>query len=166
MAVVKHDGSRTEHRFELDDLDKQILQILLKDASIPYTDIARGLSVSGGTIHVRMKKMQDAGIILGSRLIIEPSLLGFDILAFIGVYLEKGSDYREASEALLGIPEIVEMHYTTGLYNMFAKVICRDTNHLRNVLNNKIQVITGIQRTETFISLEQSIDREIKLYVD
>jgi len=162
----KTEARKLEYNFELDELDKQILQILLKDASIPYTDIARGLSVSGGTIHVRMRKMQEAGIILGSRLIIDPSLLGFDILAFIGVYLEKGSDYKEASEALLNIPEVIEMHYTTGLYNMFAKVICRDTTHLRNVLNNKIQVIPGIQRTETFISLEQSIDREIKLYVD
>lgn len=162
----KTEARKLNYNFELDELDKQILQILLKDASIPYTDIARGLSVSGGTIHVRMRKMQEAGIILGSRLIIDPSLLGFDILAFIGVYLEKGSDYKQASEALLNIPEVIEMHYTTGLYNMFAKVICRDTTHLRNVLNNKIQVISGIQRTETFISLEQSIDREIKLYVD
>lgn len=163
---MKNETAKAEQRFELDELDRQILQILLKDASIPYTDIARGLSVSGGTIHVRMKKMQDAGIILGSRLIIEPSMLGFDILAFIGVYLEKGSDYRAASEALLNIPEIVEMHYTTGIYNMFAKVVCRDPAHLRNVLNNKIQIIPGIQRTETFISLEQGIDRELKLYVE
>jgi Lrp/AsnC family transcriptional regulator for asnA, asnC and gidA len=162
----KTEARKLDYSFELDELDKQILQILLKDANIPYTDIARGLSVSGGTIHVRMRKMQEAGIILGSRLIIDPSLLGFDILAFIGVYLEKGSDYKQASEAILNIPEIIEMHYTTGLYNMFAKVICRDTTHLRNVLNNKIQVIPGIQRTETFISLEQSINREIKLYVD
>jgi Lrp/AsnC family transcriptional regulator for asnA, asnC and gidA len=162
----KTEARKLDYNFELDELDKQILQILLKDASIPYTDIARGLSVSGGTIHVRMRKMQEAGIILGSRLIIDPSLLGFDILAFIGVYLEKGSDYKQASEALINIPEVIEMHYTTGLYNIFAKVICRDTTHLRNVLNNKIQVIPGIQRTETFISLEQSIDREIKLYVD
>ncbi|MCS6904990.1 MAG: Lrp/AsnC ligand binding domain-containing protein [Bacteroidia bacterium] len=162
----KTEVRKVEHAYELDDLDKQILQILLKDASIPYTEIAKGLSVSGGTIHVRMRKMQEAGIILGSRLIIDPSLLGFDILAFIGIYLEKGSDYKKASEALLNIPEIIEMHYTTGLYNIFAKVICRDTTHLRNVLNNKIQVIPGVQRTETFISLEQSIDREIKLYVE
>lgn len=149
--------------FMIDDLDKRILQLLMRDASIPYTDIARELSVSGGTIHVRMKKMQDAGVVVGSRLIVSPPSLGFDICAFIGIYLEKGSAYNEAKAAIISIPEIVELHYTTGIYSMFAKLICRDTRHLREVLNEKIQPIPGVQRTETFISLDESIDRELSL---
>jgi len=150
-------------RFEVDELDKSILRILMKDASVPYTDIARELNVSGGTIHVRMKKMLEAGVVTGSKLTVNPSLLGFDVCAFLGIYLEKGSAYKRALEQLKEIPEIVEIYYTTGIYNMFAKIICQDTAHLRNVLNDKIQIIDGVQRTETFISLDKSIEREISL---
>lgn len=149
--------------YTLDELDKQILQILMRDAGVPYTDIARELNVSGGTIHVRMKKMQDAGIVQGSRLVVSPPKLGYDICAFLGIYLEKGSEYRKALEDMRKIPEVIEMHYTTGIYSMFAKIVCRDTRHLREVLNDKIQVIPGVQRTETFISLEEGIHREISL---
>ncbi len=149
--------------FQPDELDKAILQILMKDANVPYTDIARELSVSGGTIHVRMKKMQEAGVVQGARLIINPAALGFDITAFIGVYFDKGTAYQRVRQEVLSIPEVIESHYTTGVYSMFLKVICRDTRHLRQVLNEKIQGIEGVQRTETFISLEESVQREINL---
>lgn len=149
--------------FELDNLDIQILCILMEDATIPYTEIAKKLIVSGGTIHVRMKKMQDMEIIKGSYLIINPQKIGYDICAFLGIYLEKGSQYKDAVENLRNVKEIVELHYTTGSYSMFAKIVCRDTNHLRHVLNEDIQGIKGIQRTETFISLEESIKRQINL---
>lgn len=169
MSTSNH-GTKYEVRssyrilHQLDELDRQILQRLLSDASMPYSDIARELSVSGGTIHVRMKKMQEAGLVRGSRLIVEPALLGYDVCAFLGIYLERGSAYRWASEKLNEIPEVVELHYTTGIYNLFAKILCRDTAHLREVLNDKIQVIEGVQRTETFISLDQPIRREITIF--
>jgi len=149
--------------FEPDNLDLQILSVLMEDATIPYTEIAKKLIVSGGTIHVRMKKMQDLGVIKGSNLMIDPQKIGYDICAFLGIFLEKGSQYKDAVENLRNIKEIVELHYCTGLYSMFAKIICRDTNHLRNVLNEDIQGVKGIQRTETFISLEESIKRQITL---
>jgi Lrp/AsnC family transcriptional regulator for asnA, asnC and gidA len=149
----------------LDKLDRSILQMLLRNANMAYTDIARELKVSGGTIHVRMKKMEEAGIVQGSRLIVDPGRLGFDVLAYLGIFLEKGSAYNKALEEMKKIPEIVELHYTTGMYNMFVKILCRDTRHLREVLNDKIQVIDGVERTETFISLESGIDREITLEV-
>lgn len=149
--------------FTPDDLDRSILRILMRDANVPYTDIARELSVSGGTIHVRMKKMQDAGVVQGARLAVNPMALGFDITAFIGVYFDKGTAYQRVREEVLSIPEVIESHYTTGLYSMFLKVICRDTRHLRQVLNEKIQSIEGVQRTETFISLEESVQRELSL---
>lgn len=155
--------AKSGNRPDIDDLDRQILRILLADAGKPYTDVARELGVSSGTIHVRMKRMQENGIVLGSRLIINPPSLGFDICAFVGIYLEMGSVYREAAEAMLSIPEVVELHYTTGNYSMFSKMICRDTRHLREVLNDKVQVIQGVQRTETFISLDESIHREVDL---
>ncbi len=150
------------NKADIDILDKGILQILLNDGNTPYTDIAKELGVSGGTIHVRMKKMEESGIVTGSKLTIDYSKLGFDVCAYIGVYLEKGSAYPNAQSELKKIDEVVEMHYTTGSYNILAKLICRDTNHLRQTLD-KIQEIQGIQRTETFISLENSILREVKL---
>jgi len=149
--------------FEPDNLDLQILGTLMEDATIPYTEIAKKLIVSGGTIHVRMKKMQELGVIKGSHLLIDPQKIGYDICAFLGIFLEKGSQYKDAVENLRAIKEIVELHYCTGSYSMFAKIICRDTNHLRHVLNEDIQGVKGIQRTETFISLEESIKRQITL---
>lgn len=154
---------KTRPNLEIDNLDIEILSILMNDATTAYTEIAKELIVSGGTIHVRMKKMQDLGIIKGSNLIVDAQKVGYDICAFLGIYLEKGSIYHDAVEKLKQVKEIVELHYTTGAYSMFAKIICRDTNHLRFVLNDEIQAIQGIQRTETFISLEESIKRQITL---
>lgn len=154
---------KTRPNLEIDNLDIEILSILMNDATTAYTEIAKELIVSGGTIHVRMKKMQDLGIIKGSNLIVDAQKVGYDICAFLGIYLEKGSIYHDAVEKLKQVREIVELHYTTGAYSMFAKIICRDTNHLRHVLNDEIQAIPGIQRTETFISLEESIKRQITL---
>ncbi|MFD1631315.1 Lrp/AsnC ligand binding domain-containing protein [Pseudopedobacter beijingensis] len=154
---------KSRSNLEIDNLDIEILSILMNDATTAYTEIAKELIVSGGTIHVRMKKMQDMGIIKGSNLIIDPQKVGYDICAFLGIFLEKGSTYNEAVEKLKEVKEIVELHYCTGAYSMFAKVICRDTSHLRLVLNDHIQAIPGIQRTETIISLEESIKRQITL---
>jgi Lrp/AsnC family transcriptional regulator, regulator for asnA, asnC and gidA len=148
---------------EIDKLDRQILSILMRNAKKPYTDIAKQLYVSGGTIHVRMKKMEDAGIVKGYNLSIDYSRLGYDISAFLGIYLDKSSLYDDVAEELKKIPEVVAAHYTTGLYSIFATIICRDTEHLRQVLHDKIQKIPGIQRTETFISLQESINRPIDI---
>lgn len=156
---------RRSPNLEIDNLDMQILSLLMEDATIPYTEIAKRLIVSGGTIHVRMKKMQDLGIIKGSNLLIDAQKIGYDVCAYLGIYLEKGSTYKETVEKLRKVKEIVELHYTTGAWSMFAKIICRDTNHLREVLNDNIQAIEGIQRTETFISLEESIKRQISLEI-
>lgn len=154
---------KTRPNLEIDNLDIEILSILMNDATTAYTEIAKELIVSGGTIHVRMKKMQDMGIIKGSNLIVDAQKVGYDITAFLGIYLEKGSIYHDAVEKLKQVKEIVELHYCTGQYSMFAKIICRDTTHLRHVLNDEVQAVSGIQRTETFISLEESIKRQITL---
>ncbi|MDF2502981.1 MULTISPECIES: Lrp/AsnC ligand binding domain-containing protein [Clostridium] len=146
----------------LDELDIQILDILVTDSRTPYLEIARQCHVSGGTIHVRMKKMEDLGIIKGTKLIIDNSKLGYDVCCFIGIYLDKATSYLGALEALKGIKEIVELHYTTGDYSIFAKVICKSIGDLQDLLMTKIQVIDGVQRTSTFISLSQPIDRNIQ----
>ncbi|MCP2043195.1 Lrp/AsnC ligand binding domain-containing protein [Pontibacter sp. HSC-36F09] len=151
---------------KIDNLDRQILHLLMQNVNRAYTDIAKELGVSGGTIHVRLKKMTEMGIVQGAQLLINPAAIGYDICAFIGVFLEKGSAYKEVVEKMRLIPEIVELHYTTGAYSMFVKIICRDTKHLREVLNEKMQGIAGVHRTETFISLEESITRQISVGVE
>ena len=152
-----------ESNYQIDNIDRGILSELMINAKVPYTEIAKKLIVSAGTIHVRMKKMEEAGIVKNSRLHINYELLGFDLTAFLGIYLEKGSTYTDVIQKLNLIPEIVEAHYTTGVYSIFAKIRCKNTKHMRQILNEEIQSIKGIQRTETIISLEQSIDKHIIL---
>ena len=148
---------------QLDKIDLKIVSILMQDAKKPYTEIANMIHVSGGTVHVRMKKLEKMGIVVGSQLTIDYTKLGYDVTAFLGIYLDKSSLYDQVAEAMRDIPEIVAAHYTTGNYSIFAKIVCRDTNHLRDVLHDKLQKISGIQRTETFISLEESINRPLRL---
>lgn len=148
---------------EIDNTDLRILALLMEDANLPYTEIGKRVFVSGGTVHVRMKKLEQMGIVKGSQLCIDPSKLGWDISAFLGVYLDKSSLYEQVASQLELIPEVVNIHYTTGIYSIFMKIVCRDTDHLREVLHDKIQRVTGIQRTETFISLEERINRSIPL---
>lgn len=146
---------------KLDKTDFSILSILMMDAKTPYAEISTRLSISTGTVHARLKKMIDLGLINGTHLSVDYKRLGFDITAFLGIYLEKSDLYTQVSTELRRIPEVVSAHYTTGVYSIFAKVVCRDTEHLRNVLSNSIQSVKGIQRTETFISLHESINRPL-----
>jgi Lrp/AsnC family transcriptional regulator for asnA, asnC and gidA len=149
--------------YQIDNLDREILEILSKNARTAYTEIAEKLIVSPGTIHVRMKKMEAAGIVKGTEIVVDSAKLGFDLTTFIGVFLDKGASYQNVIKQLEAIEEIVEAYYTTGGYSIFLKVICRNTENLRKVLNEKIQKVEGIQRTETMISLEQSIRRKAPL---
>jgi Lrp/AsnC family transcriptional regulator for asnA, asnC and gidA len=149
--------------FEIDNTDLKILEILMQDAKRPYTEVARKVNVSQGTVHVRMNKMEDAGILEKTTLRINYAKLGYDITAFIGIYLEKSALYDMVLAKLRNIPEITNIHYTTGNYSMFVKIHCRDTNHLKEVLHDKMQQVEGIERTETMISLEESLDRNLKL---
>jgi Lrp/AsnC family transcriptional regulator, regulator for asnA, asnC and gidA len=146
---------------EIDNIDLKILNLLMQDATMAYTEIGKRIFVSGGTVHVRMKKMEEMGIVRGAQLIIDHTKLGWDISAFLGIYLDKSSLYAEVAVELMHIPEVVNIHYTTGIYSIFAKIVCRDTLHLREVLHDKIQKVQGIQRTETFISLEESVNRPV-----
>ena len=146
--------------YQIDNVGRGILSILSRNARTPYTEIAEKLIVSAGTIHVRMRKMEEAGIVRGTEIVVDTAKLGYDLTAFIGVFLEKGAVYRSVIEELKKIEEIVEAYYTTGGYGIFLKVVCRNTDNLREVLNEKIQAVEGIQRTETMISLEEGIRRK------
>ena len=146
-----------------DKLDLAVIQQLMHDASLSYAEIGKKLYVSAGTIHVRIKKLQEAGIIRGIKYNVDLKKLGYDVIAFVGVYLEKSSLYDTVAKELRRIPEIVRLNYTTGNYSIFAEVVCKDINQLRAILHDELQKIKGIERTETFISLEESLNRTVSV---
>jgi Lrp/AsnC family transcriptional regulator for asnA, asnC and gidA len=148
-------------KLNLDKLDLQIIQEMMEDAEISYADLGKKLFVSGGTIHVRIKKLEELKVVKGKRLSVDLKLLGYDVIAFIGIYLEKSSLYDSVARELKKVPQIVRLNYTTGNYSMFAEIVCKDIQQLRFVLHDELQKIKGIERTETFISLEESLDRNI-----
>lgn len=151
-------------KLNLDKLDLQIIHEMMDNAEVSYADLGKKLFVSGGTIHVRIKKMEEAKIVKGKRLNVDIKQLGYDVIAFIGIYLEKSSLYDSVAKELYKIPQIVRLNYTTGNYSMFAEVICKDINQLRYVLHDELQKIKGIERTETFISLEESFGRNAQVF--
>ncbi|MBO9593894.1 Lrp/AsnC ligand binding domain-containing protein [Niabella pedocola] len=151
------------NKLNLDKLDLQIIQHMMEDAEISYADLGKKLFVSGGTIHVRIKKLQKDGIVKGTKLNTDLKLLGYDVIAFIGIYLKESSLYDSVAKELYKLKEVVRLNYTTGNYSMFAEIICKDISELRNVLHEKLQKIKGIERTETLISLEESFARNVKV---
>jgi Lrp/AsnC family transcriptional regulator for asnA, asnC and gidA len=148
-------------KLNLDKLDYQIIQEMMENAEISYADLGKKLFVSGGTIHVRIKKLEELQVVKGKKLSVDLKALGYDVIAFIGVYLEKSSLYDTVAKELKKIPQIVRLNYTTGNYSMFAEIVCKDIQELRYVLHDELQKIKGIERTETFISLEESLDRNV-----
>lgn len=148
---------------KIDNVDLKILEILMQDAKKPYTEVAKKAFVSGGTVHVRMGKLEEAGVVEKVTLKVNYAKLGYDITAFIGIFLQKSALYDQVLLKLKEIREVVSIHYTTGNYSMFVKIHCKDTSHLKEVLHDKIQQIEGIERTETMISLEESLDRNLNI---
>ena len=148
-------------KLNLDKLDLQIIEAMMNNAEISYAELGKKLFVSGGTIHVRIKKLQEFNIVKGTRLSVDLKQLGYDITAFVGIFLEKSSLYDTVAEDLKKIPEIIRLNYTTGNYSMFIEIVCKDIGQLRYVLHDALQKIKGIERTETFISLEEGFYRNV-----
>ena len=148
-------------KLNLDKLDLQIIDAMMQNAEISYAELGKKLFVSGGTIHVRIKKLQEFNIVKGTRLSVDLKLLGYDITAFVGIYLEKSSLYDVVAKDLMMIPEIIRLNYITGNYSMFIEIVCKDISQLRFVLHDELQKIKGIERTETFISLEEGFCRNV-----
>ena len=146
---------------QIDDLDRKILDIITKNARIPYLEVARECGVSGAAIHQRVQRLIRIGVVRGSEFRVDPVMVGFKTCAYIGIFLDHPGHYRDVIGKLRDIPEIIECHYTTGNYSLFIKVYTHDNEHLREILTEKIQVIKGVTRTETLISLEESINRQI-----
>ncbi len=148
---------------QIDSLDKRILSFLTKDARMAFLEVARECGVSGAAIHQRVQKLINDGVIVGSEFTIDPIKIGFSTTCYIGIYLESANLFDQVVEELKRIPEIVECHYTTGIYAIFIKVFAKDNNDLRNILAEKLQSIEGVSRTETFISLQEVFKKHLPI---
>lgn len=148
---------------KIDGIDKIIIKRLVENARTPVLEIAREVGISGAAIHQRLRKLENSDLMIGSRLILNPKALGYTTTAFVGIFLESASLYSSAIKKLKNIPEVVECHYTTGNWSIFIKILCQDNEDLMHLLNNDIQRINGVARTETFVSLDQQINRQIKI---
>lgn len=151
---------------KIDNLDKQILSILSKNARIPFKDVAADCGVSRAAIHQRVQRLIDSDVITGSGFDVNPKSLGYSTCTYVGINLERGSMYKDVVKRLDLIPEVVECHFTTGPYTMMVKLYARDNEQLMELLNGKLQSIPGVVATETLISLEQSLKREIPIVID
>jgi len=162
--IKKHNHkTRLQLMEKIDSLDKKILNILSQNARIPFKDVAAECGVSRAAIHQRVQHLIENGVITGSRFDVNPKSLGYSTCTYIGLNLERGSMYKNVVARLNSINEIVECHFTTGSYTMLIKLYAKDNEQLMDLLNNKLQTIPGVVSTETLISLEQSIKREIQV---
>jgi Lrp/AsnC family transcriptional regulator, regulator for asnA, asnC and gidA len=148
-------------KYQIDQIDQKILSFLVKNARMAFLEIARECGVSGAAIHQRVKKMENLGIITGSRLLVKPQTLGLNVCAYVGVSLAQANHYPSVIEALKQIPEVVECHFVTGKHALMLKIYCQNHDHLMEVLINTIQNIPSVEQTETFISLDQAIERQV-----
>lgn len=148
---------------QIDSLDKKIIKMITKNARIPYLEVARECNVSGAAIHQRIQKLIKLGVVTGSKFTIEPKKIGYKTCAYMGIFLEQASLYNDVLQELKKIPEITQCHFTTGNYSVFIKIFAHDNEHLKTILSDKIQLISGIARTETFISLEEGFNRSIPI---
>lgn len=151
---------------KIDNLDQRILDIITKDARVPLSDVAETCGVSRAVVHQRVGKLIEKGVILGSGYKVNPKSIGYSTCTYVGINLERGSMYNDVVDSLRRIPEIVECHFTTGNYTMLIKLYAYDNEHLMSLLNNRIQQIPGVTSTETLISLEQSVSRQLPIAID
>jgi Lrp/AsnC family transcriptional regulator, regulator for asnA, asnC and gidA len=148
---------------DIDELDEKILKLITKNARIPFLEVARECGVSGAAIHQRVQRLLNIGVVHGSEFIVSPQKLGYNTCAYMGIYLEKQKFHKQVVEELRKIPEIVECHYTTGAYAIFIKIQTKTNNHLKRLIDEDLQNIEGIARTETFISLEMDFKRQVPI---
>ena len=144
-----------------DEIDRKILKFLIGNARMPFLEIARECGISGAAIHQRIKKLEDSGVILGSRLIVDPKKMGFDVCAFISIRIQDPQLLLSTVEELKRIPEIVECHFITGTYNVMVKLYCVDNDHLMNTIFNGILPVHGVSTTQTYISLNEAFQRQV-----
>ncbi len=152
-----------EQAADIDALDEKILQLITKNARIPFLEVARACGVSGAAIHQRVQRLLNVGVVSGSEFIVNPQKLGYNTCAYMGIHLEKAKFHKQVVEALRDIPEIVECHFTTGQYAIFIKIQTKTNKHLKQIIDENLQKVEGIARTETFMSLEMDFKRQVPI---
>jgi Lrp/AsnC family transcriptional regulator for asnA, asnC and gidA len=152
-----------EDTVQLDNLDKKILSLIKSDARTPFLEVARQCGISGAAVHQRVQRLTKIGIIKGSELILDPEKMGYSTCAYVGIYLEKASLYKDVVDELRNIPEVTQCHYTTGNWSIFIKLYTKNNKSLKDILVNKLQAIRGVIRTETLISLEEGFNRQLPI---
>ncbi len=152
-----------EQPADIDQLDEKILKLITQNARIPFLEVARECGVSGAAIHQRVQRLLNIGVVTGSEFIVNPQKLGYNTCAYMGIYLEKANYHRQVVAAMRKIPEIIECHYTTGQYAIFIKIQTKNNKHLKKIIDEDLQAIEGIARTETFISLEMDFKRQVPI---
>ncbi len=150
-------------KITLDAIDRKILRFLIRNARMPFLEIARECGISGAAIHQRIRKLDESGVILGSRLIVNPKMLGFDVCAHIGIRLKDPQLLSQTMDRLKEVPEIVECHFITGAYNILAKLYCLDNEHLMRTIFDGILSIPGVATTQTYISLQEAFQRQVNV---
>lgn len=148
---------------KIDQLDRKILRIITQNARMPFKDVAEECGVSRAAIHQRVQRLIDLNVITGSGYTVNPKSLGFQICVYVGITLERGSMYKEVVQELEKIPEVVESQYTLGHYTILIKLYARNDEHLMQLLNGRIQEISGVASTETLTSLDQRIRRSVPI---
>lgn len=148
--------------YHLDSIDKEIIYMLMDNAKTSLAHISKHVGISTTAVHQRIKKLEHAGVIENSISFLNPKKIGYKVISYIGVFLDQPSHYADVVKSLKDVNEVVEAHYTTGNYGIFLKVLCKDNDHLMQILS-KLQKLKGVTRTETFISLEQGISRQLKV---
>lgn len=148
-------------KYQVDEVDQEILAYLVENARMPFLEIARACGISGAAVHQRVKKLEEAGIIEGSRVNVRPKALGYGVCSFVGIQFSAANEYEGVVNSLQQIREVVECHFTTGQFALLCKIYCRDNEHLMEVLVNTIQNIPGVLNTETYISLDQAFERQV-----
>lgn len=152
-----------EQAADIDQLDEKILKLITQNARIPFLEVARECGVSGAAIHQRVQRLLNIGVVSGSEFIVIPEKLGYNTCAYMGIHLEKAKYHNQVVEALREIPEIVECHYTTGQYAIFIKIQTKTNKHLKQIIDEDLQKIEGMARTETFMSLEMDFKRQVPI---
>lgn len=148
---------------QVDELDKKILSLITKNARVPFLEVARECKVSGAAIHQRIQRLTNMGVIKGSEFTVSPATVGYHTCAFVGIFLQEASNLDNVVQALNTIPQVVECHFTTGRYAIFVKIYARSNEHLRDILHDHLQSITGVASTETIISLDESFKRQFPI---
>ena len=152
-----------KNKVKIDGIDKEIIRMLIENARRPILEIAKKIGISGAAIHQRLRKLEKSELINGSSISIDPKILGYNTMAYIGIFLDRATNNKTFVSELYKIKEVIECHYTTGNWSIFVKLLCKDNEHLMELLNKKIQSVEGVSRTETFISLQQQLNRQISL---